>query len=300
MSQATLRLVAARENAVYEATEGAKRMALRLHRKGYRTDHELQCELEWMSAASRGGLSVPAPIRALSGAFLIHVDGVQIDAVSWLTGDTLTNALPQLSKQQQVKLFHALGQTMARLHQISDAWQPPTGFARVHWDYEGLLGETPLWNQFWNNPDLTKEDRSLFLRFRDRAREDLGHLSGHLDYGLIHADLVPGNVLYDGQSLHLIDFDDGGYGFRLFEIATALLKHRGSGAFPDLKAALLTGYSDIRDIDLSALPLFSAIRAATYVGWNIDRMGESGGIERNQRFIETLRDLASEYLSVTR
>jgi len=33
------------------------------------------------------------------------------------------------------------------------------------------------------------------------------------------------------------------------------------------------------------LPLFEAIRACSYIGWNISRMDEAGGRERNVRFI---------------
>ena len=40
---------------------------------------------------------------------------------------------------------------------------------------------------------------------------------------MIHADLVPENVLVDGDSIRLIDFDDAGFGWHHFEIATALI-----------------------------------------------------------------------------
>lgn len=300
MSNAAIRLVAARENAVYEVNDDSTRFALRLHRQGYRNDRELESELNWMSEIARGGLSVPAPVRAQSGTFLIVLDGIQIDALSWLPGETLADVFPRLSKQKQVELFFDLGQSMARLHQISDTWQPPPGFERVHWNGDGLLGEAPLWDRFWANPALSADDRAVFLKFRDTARARLDRLEGTLDYGLIHADLVPGNVLYDGQNLHVIDFDDGGYGYRLFDISTALLKHMGSPWFAQLQSALIEGYQKIRHLDISEIDLFTALRAATYVGWNISRMAESGGIERNQRFIDTLRRLASEYLAKSR
>ena len=283
-------LIAERENAVYRVTDSDGDLALRLHRKGYRTDAELASELDWMAAVSRGGLSVPAPIPSLSGAVLHHVDGVQIDALTWLSGITLApDALDQTARP---RVFHTLGRDMARFHEISDAWDPPPDFERAAWDRAGLLGEAPLWDRFWDNPHLSPDDRTLFANFRHSADAALAKLETDLDYGLIHADLVPANVLVDGASLHFIDFDDGGFGFRLFDVATALLKHMGAADYPALRDSLLAGYRSVRDLDAGALDLFLALRAATYVGWNITRLDEPGGQDRNGRFAETLRALA--------
>ena len=54
----------------------------------------------------------------------------------------------------------------------------------------------------------------------------------------------------------MIDFDDGGFGFRLFDIATALIKHRVEPDFTDLRAALIEGYHSQRTLDVGALEFF--------------------------------------------
>ena len=38
------------------------------------------------------------------------------------------------------------------------------------------------------------------------------------------ADLIPDNVMIDENEITFLDFDDCGFGFRLFDIATILLK----------------------------------------------------------------------------
>jgi hypothetical protein len=58
------------------------------------------------------------------------------------------------------------------------------------------------------------------------------------------------------------------------------------------KQALINGYTSLRSIDLTTLKLFIPILSATYVGWNIERLTEDGGKERNVRFIDTARFLA--------
>lgn len=297
MEGAKYELIAARENSVFRIDHTTGCAALRLHRRGYRTNVELQSELLWMQAVSEGGIEVPTPIPTASGDILLHIDNVQVDVLTWLSGVTLNTAMENLALQERALLFRTLGQEMARLHEISNAWSRPTGFDRVAWDMDGLLGENPLWGRFWENPHLASDDRRVLENFRHAAAKELETCLLDLDYGLIHADLVPGNVMVEGQALKLIDFDDGGFGFRIFEVATALLKYLDADDFPSLRAALIEGYTSIRRIDVSVLDLFLAIRATTYVGWNIARMAETGAMERNTRFINTARDLALKYLA---
>ncbi|ABD54293.1 homoserine kinase [Jannaschia sp. CCS1] len=296
LTGAAYRLVAARENAVYEVTNGPTRVALRLHRKGYRSDTELRSELDWMAALARAGLSVPAPVPARDGRLLHTINGVRVDVLLWLQGQTLQGALEGLRPEAHAQVFRTLGQDMARLHAASDTWDPPQGFTRPHWNREGLLGEAPLWDRFWANPALDAPDHELFRAFRHYASDRLSQLGPTLDYGLIHADLVPANVMVDGAALHLIDFDDGGFGYRLFDVATTLLKHLHLPHFSQVKTALLEGYHSTRPLDVTELDLFLALRAATYVGWNITRMDEDGGHARNARFIATLRQTATRVL----
>ncbi len=283
---APYRLIAARENAVYRVDAPSRPFALRLHRKGYRGDAELCSELQWMEAVSQAGITVPKPIPTRRGTLLEVIDDVQIDALTWMQGAPLGDSIAALVAQERASLFHALGVEMARLHTASDAWILPSDFTRCAWDRGALLGEAPLWDRFWDNPALSTHERAELVAFRDRANTELSSLKNTLDYGLIHADLVSANVMVYEGSLSLIDFDDGGFGFRLFDIATSLMKFADDADFEILKTALISGYTSIREIDLAQLDLFIALRACTYVGWNITRMNETDGATRNARFID--------------
>lgn len=294
---AKYRLVAARENKVYRVDHDGAAYALRLHRPGYNSEAELQSELQWMDAADAGGLNVPAPVPSRAGVFLHMIGGVAVDVLSWLDGQPLGETAAPLNVGDRLGLFRTIGREMARLHEISDAWTLPAGFTRRRWDRDGLLGEAPVWDRFWDNPTLSSEDRALFLHLRKVATAELKVGEAGLDFGLIHADLVRENVMVDEGRVQFIDFDDSGFGFRLFDIATTLLRNRGEPDYDALKGALLDGYLSVRDIDLAALDLFMVLRAATYVGWIISRMEEEGAEVRNLRFIDTARDLTEAYLS---
>lgn len=287
--------VAGRENQVYRVTAATGSYALRIKRPGYRDEVELQSELAWLEEMDRAGLSVPAPLQSLAGHMLERVGDVYADVVTWLPGAPMGKSRVSLALSDRIGVFRALGSEMARLHLACDAWNVPAGFRRCRWDVDGLVGDTPVWGAFWQNPTLDDSTRALFLSFRDEVRSRLAEACP--EFGLIHADLVRENVLVDGSVIRMIDFDDGGFGYRLFDVATVLLKNLDEPDYASLKGAMVEGYIGRKPLDLSLLDLFIALRAATYVGWIVPRMGEPGGPDRNARFIKHARDLCRDYLA---
>lgn len=296
LDPARVTLVAARENAVFRAEGAGGPFALRLHRPGYRTEAELTSELEWMAALAAGGLTVPRPIPSRAGRLVEPVGGHAVDLLTWMPGRMVgkQGALEGIADRQGH--MRRLGALLARLHDLSDAWTPPPGFTRPRWDRPGLLGEVPLWGPFWQNPDLSGAQRDTLLRVQAEAGADLAAREAGLDFGLIHADAITENLMVEGETLVLIDFDDGGWGFRDFDLATVLLRQLTAPDYPALRAALLAGYAARRAVDARELDLLLLCRALTYLGWIIPRRGEPGGAERSLRAVATALPLAETYL----
>ena len=285
---AHVQLAAARENTVYAVDHDQKRFALRLHRIGYRDEAELASELLWMDALGKAGMNLPQPLPSTVHKFSHIIDGVFVDMLTWLDGRPMRNNGVMIDHPDVAGLYFQLGHAMAELHVLSDQWTPSSEFKRVYWDQYGLLGANPIWGKFWDNPNLTPHQIKQITAFQSDA---IRTLSTHpeLDFGLIHADLVPDNVLIHHRGrkdeIYLIDFDDSGFGYRLFDLATTLHHAARMDNYEEYRTALLAGYQDKRDIDLSCLPLFQAIRALSYIGWIIPRAHEEGGMERTKRFI---------------
>jgi len=286
-------LAAHRENTVYRVeTSQGKSFALRIRRIGYRSDREIISELDWVAMLAKEGLRVPVPVAATDGSRVVRVGKYRADLVTWLNGKPMGSVGEPLALTDAITTFRTLGRTTARLHLLSDRWALPAEFERPRWDEDALLGESPLWGRFWDCQGLKASDAILFTQFRKAARLALTHVHDSLDIGLIHADLVRENILLDpadSSAIALIDFDDGVFGYRLFEIATALGKNVDDPQYPALRAALIEGYREFRSIDISALDLFMAIRAATYVGWSAIRKDEPGGDARADRAIRAAR-----------
>lgn len=282
---AEIGLAAERENVVFRVADGEKSYALRFHRRGYRSASELGSELGWMAMLAEGGLAVPRPIRSRTGELIEVLDGQHVDLLSWESGAPLGKAGELRGVEDRAGFCRLLGAQMAELHDLSDAWARPSGFERPSWDRAGLVGDAPLWGRFWEHPHLSAAERDLLLQAR--AEGDAALASCTADYGLIHADLLSENMLWDGARLTFIDFDDGGFGYRMFELATFLLRYRGAEDYEELIAALCAGYAARRSVDRELLELMIMLRALTYVGWIKDKLGEAGAEARSARAIET-------------
>ncbi|MGR3342563.1 MAG: phosphotransferase enzyme family protein [Paracoccaceae bacterium] len=295
------RLIGNRENAVFEATlaDGAH-VALRLHRPGYQTDAAIRSELIWMQALAGSGFRCCAPVPTLSGALTVRAGDRVVSAVGWVNGAPLgaSGVPPARGKTANVGLFEALGAMIARLHTASDELVLPADFERPSWDEDGLLGQTPLWGRFWENPALDAPEQDLLLQVREKAARELSNFRNEgADFGLIHADVLRENVLIDESGLVLIDFDDCGFGFRMYDLGVALVQVLQDAQAPSLSRALIAGYQSERSLPdraISQLQLFVMLRAFASCGWIISRAAP--GDARQRLFAQKALDCASEFL----
>ncbi|MCT8158813.1 phosphotransferase enzyme family protein [Pseudoruegeria sp. SHC-113] len=276
----TPRLIKNRENAVFEVHghQGTK-AALRLHRPGYQSEAAILSELLWTQSLAREGLRVPRPIPTRSGALCTHVPeaGRLASMVSWMEGAQLGEGGAPLkgSAQTQVDRFTALGRELGQLHRISDGLELPPTFTRPRFDADGLLGEDPLWGRFWENPALAPDEAEALNALRPALREAIEEASDMPGgFGLIHADALRENVFVAGDTLCLIDFDDGAFGPRLYELGVAMSQNWELPNAAALAAALCAGYREEMPLSARAealLPAFTVLRCMASCGWVIGR-----------------------------
>ncbi|MFN3938294.1 MAG: phosphotransferase enzyme family protein [Gemmobacter sp.] len=284
---ASLRLIRARENAVYEAQLPTGRAALRLHRIGYQSGGAIRSELWWCAALADAGVAVARPVPAVSGALMATLStGRAASVVDWVEGEPLGEAGVPLAGTQadQIARFAALGRLVGQLHAATDARTLPADFERPAWDITGLVGEAPFWGRFWDHPDLSSPERAEMFAARAWLGQRLSDYRDRgADFGLIHADVLRENVLVGRDGLVLIDFDDSGFGFRLHDLGTVLSQSLAEPALPALAAALTEGYAEVRPLDGAAramVPVFTLARCCASVGWTIPRLPPGDPIRR--------------------
>lgn len=280
------RFVSNRENAVFEVRfANGRHAALRLHRPGYQSDLTIRSELLWTSRLVAQGFPCPAPIPTETGD-LCHVasNGHIASAVTWLDGTPIgaKDAPRAGAPADQVALYRDLGALVGALHNVTDQPGVADGITRPEWTLEGFLGAAPRWGRFWENPALNAPEIAQVLAAREAARAALNARPGR-DMGLIHADVLQENVLSVGGDLALIDFDDNGYGYRAYDLATGLIQHTESPDFEALQEALIAGYTTKRgdgETLTIEMPLFLLLRSMASAGWIISRALPEDPIQR--------------------
>lgn len=274
------RLIKNRENAVFEVRgpEG-QRAALRLHRPGYQSNAAINSELWWSDALHHAGLRLPQPIAAQHGKLTVYVEnaGRLASMVSWVDGVALGESGADFpwDENRQIRLYSALGQALADLHNHSDEISFPPEFTRPRLDCAGLLGTAPLWGRFWENPALSPAEMKLLHSTGAQLQAVLNtHENAGGDFGLIHADALRENVLVAEDAVTLIDFDDGAFGYRMYELGVAMSQNWELANAGDLARALLAGYQSKRSLPVDApmlMPAFTTLRCLASCGWAMSR-----------------------------
>lgn len=280
-------LLALSENVTFKVVDGTGDLyALRLHRPAYHTLEELESEKLWTKALAEAGISLPETIATRDGRDYacaeIDLQGeVRWASLSrWVAGEPLITRIDENPDLQ----LNRLGALVATMNRQSSAWLPPAGFRRPTLDADGLMGPQPVWGRFWERGDLTASERLLLLETRDRLHGLLTRYGkDRSKFGVIHADLHPGNILVEDDRLTAIDFDDVAHGWYLYDLAVALYEFQKHGDFPALRDACLAGYRRVRPLsaeEVAMLPVFLLVRGMAEIGWLADRPENATASER--------------------
>jgi Ser/Thr protein kinase RdoA (MazF antagonist) len=279
LGTAKLTLVSRSENVVFRVdAEDGRAYALRVHRPGYHTLAELESEPIWTAALNEAGIGAPVAERTRAGGHyaVVGVPGTEetrhVGLLPWFEGVALTEMIERAQDDaSRDSHFEQLGRLMAEMHNQASAWQPPSGFQRHSLDVDGFTGEAPFWGRFWDIPQLTAEQHQTLVEARDWIRARLSEYGKDgRTYSVIHADLRSANVLVRDDRVHVIDFDDAGFGWHQYDMAALLFDYATSTSYEPIRDALLRGYQSRRSIsdqDVALLPLFLVVRMLASLAW---------------------------------
>ena len=278
LKDARLEPIGVSENASFRVDTPDKRYVVRIHRRGYHTLAELESEHVWTGALLEAGVDVPVPARTREGRDYVTLpfEGGErhIGMLEWVDGEILHYVIRR-NPSDLARQFRAVGRIAAAIHNQSSEWTVPDGFRRHRLDLDGLLGDNAFWGQFWRLPQMSKAQREVIASARRAIAEELSRLGhGSRTFSLIHADLHTANLVVGEHGLHVIDFDDAGFGWHHYELAVALHRHYGEDRFGDIQAALVDGYREVRplaDSVVAMLPMFLLVRSLVHLAWRYQR-----------------------------
>ncbi len=270
---ARVRLINVSENATYlvEANGGFKAI-LRVHRENYHSQRAIECELAWLEAIDRDSVvDTHRAQRGCNGSVIQRcgIEGLEAERYlvlfSFLDGDAPDEA------GDMTRGFEELGRIAARCHDHVLAWRKPDDFERLIWDADAVFGATPTWGNWRDGPGVTAQMLAVLERVERKVCERLDAFGKVPErFNLIHADMRLANLLVGQGKTRLIDFDDCGYGWFLYDFAAAISFIEDDPRIPQLKAAWLRGYRSVRTLSAdeeAELDTFVMLRRMALLAW---------------------------------
>ena len=263
---ATAQMINLSENATFRVdAPNGRRWALRIHRENYHTEIAIASELAWVNALRAENAVITAmPTAGRNGGLIQHVGNRMAVLFGWEDG-------AEPAEDNLAAAFPMLGRVAAHMHRHATGWQRPAGFTRLTWDFDGAFGPRPHWGDWRAGMGITAAREALFARtlaLIEKRLEAFGKDNSR--FGLVHCDMRLANLLVDGARVKVIDFDDCGFSWHLYDCATALsfIEHRAD--VPELIDAWVSGYREIAALpleDAAEIPTFVMFRRLLLVAW---------------------------------
>ncbi len=293
----SLRMINLSENATFklECDDGST-FALRIHREGYHTRDAIASELAWLIDLRAKGVAItPVPIAGRNDE-IIQLLGRHIVLFQWEAGDE-----PAITGDLS-RPFEILGETAARMHLHAKQWKRPDWFTRHVWNFETALGEkAPHWGRWREGLGVDAAMAELFARTAALIGRRLSaYGETRENFGLVHADIRLANLLLDGDQVKVLDFDDSGFSWFMYDAATTVSFYEHEPQVPDLIESWKQGYRRVTELsahDEAEIPTFLMLRRLLLVAWIGTRretdLAKSMGISYSQSTV----GLCEEYLT---
>ena len=300
-------------NATFRVDGRGTSHLLRINRPDLHARATIESEMAWLVALRQDtDLRVPQPVAATDGSHLVTASDTGVPGarscvlLGWIEGRHVDR---RLTPQHLTRV----GGMMAELQVHALGWTPPAGFGRPRLDgltaaarRESVAGPAapeplviPAIDDGARAVDmietlLSRSEAAVAARAIAWAREATGALADRDGArGLIHGDLHQDNVLFTGDGVAAIDFDDCGWGFHLYDIAVPLSELTGRRRFPALRGAFLDAYVRRRSLPADVEPLLASLiayRGLQLVIWILESREHAG-------FRDRWRDWAREELA---
>jgi Ser/Thr protein kinase RdoA (MazF antagonist) len=260
------------ENATYRIDDPASghRWALRIHREGYHSPQAIASELAWLAALEeQGAARVPTALPGNDDQLIqtVSVEGLatprNVVLFSWENGTEPAD--------NDAAGFEKLGETAAKMHAHVKLWLSPPWFERHTWDFETSLGRTPHWGRWQDGMGMTPDIEAVLSKTVAVIEQRLERFGKGPDvFGLVHGDMRLANLLIDDGIVKVIDFDDCGFSWFLYDCATTVSFFEDAPEVPDLIAAWVRGYRRFGKLSAeqeAEIETFVMLRRILLVAW---------------------------------
>lgn len=290
------------ENATYLVTlPDGERRVLRLHRPGFRKLSWIRSELAWLSDLSTHSevhtMHVFPTCTGQEVCSFTNPDGQLQYAVLF---DYLEGVEP--IEAGLANTMGMIGFVAAQLHRHARSWKPPEWIERIDWTPERIFGSLSDYGDWRDTPELNAHDLEILEKAEQVVRTNLGEYGRNAhNYGLIHTDLRSSNLLIDNAgTIKVLDFDDCGTGWFLFDMACSFTFEEGKPELPQLVREYLQGYRKAGGVlnqdDMVYLPTMIMARALQLVAWVEKRSETDTSQTIRAQYVPSIVAIAESYL----
>lgn len=301
-NDAELRLINVSENETYLIEGPDFKAVLRLHRIGYHSKRAIECELAWSAAIkSDTGILTPHVIAGRDGASIQTITLNGLPPQHAVLFEFIEGEHPN-EEQDLIPAFHNLGALAAKTHLHTTEWERPEPFERLTWDLDSVFGDDTNWGDWRKAPNVTNDIRRILERVERVVIHRLKAFGQAADrYGLIHADMRLANLLVKDGDTRLIDFDDCGFGWYLYDFAAAISFMEDHPQIPALRAAWVEGYRAHRalsEFEEAELDSFVMLRRMALLAWIGTHMESTEPQALAPDFAKVTAELGKKYLAI--
>lgn len=272
--KASARLINLSENATFIASDPdtGKEIVIRVQRTGYSSEEAIRSEITWIKALCDDKvIDTASPILNTNGDYVAQTVSKKGEHRMVVAFEKLAGSEPNLELDGLEHWFEVLGEITAKMHIQSRSWNRPYWFTRRVWDYDGIVGKNAFWGSWRDSINLSNEGAVYIEKTLEKVKSIMDEYGiDSNNFGVIHSDLRATNLLVDGDKLHVIDFDDMGYSWYLFDFAAALSFMEQDERAPLLAKSWVKGYEKVTklsDYEKSLLPTLSIMRRIEITAW---------------------------------
>lgn len=299
--EAALKLLNISENATFLVNDpiSDSSTVFRVNRPGYHSRQAIESELAWVRALRDEDVVRTAKVMPAKDNSLVvvgrHFDGEERHGVlfEWIPGT-------EPAQDRLVQDFEELGAITARLHRHARDWKRPDWFTRFRWDYDTSIGQQGHWGRWQNGMGMGPSELAVLSRLDSTLRERLAAFGTSDDrFGLVHADMRLANLLVDESAVTVIDFDDCGFSWYMYDLGSSLSFIEHHPDVPEMVDSWVRGYrsqAPLSKEDEAEIPTFILLRRLLLVAWISSHSETELAQEMGEEFTRVSCDLAEEYL----
>lgn len=250
---------------VYLVETDNKPYILKISHHHWRSESDVRFELEYLDFLHDRNLPVAHPLKTKSQELFVTIHALEGDRYAALFPFAPGN-VPQ--GDLNVEQSQIMGRTLGRLHHASLAFKNETERQPLNLEY--LLDRSI---------EIIKpylRDRQQDLDYLSDTAAEIGQQLSCLEsksplWSVCWGDPHSGNVHFttDNQ-ITLFDFDQCGYGWRIFDIAKFLQVSSGAGINRQVRDAFFEGYQQIQPLTKAETSCLQAVTKMAHIwAWGI-------------------------------